>query len=77
MGGAIGTDKCGIGQVAANAVGLLGATISAAKAGKFFNDFWSQDFPSGSYRYYNGNMYMLALLHATGEFKFHGMANSG
>jgi len=76
-GGPIGTDKCGTGQVAANAAGLLGATISKAKAGRFFNDFWNQSFPSGTYRYYNGSMYMLALLHATGEFKFHGMANSG
>lgn len=31
--------------------------------------FWEQPFPSGQWRYYNGLVYMLAYLHASGQFK--------
>ncbi|MEY4590826.1 MAG: hypothetical protein RL497_2902 [Pseudomonadota bacterium] len=59
-----------VGQKAANAVGLLAGT-SATNANFFFEQFWSSSFPSGTYRYYGGSLYMLSLLHAIGEFKFH------
>jgi len=59
-----------VGQKAANAVGLLAGTDST-NANFFFDQFWTSSFPSGTYRYYGGSLYMLSLLHAIGEFKFY------
>ncbi len=58
------------GQKGANAVGLL-ASNSTTNANFFFNEFWASSFPSGEYRYYDGSLYMLSLLHATGQFRFY------
>jgi len=30
---------------------------------------WQAPIPSGQYRYYDGTLYMLALLHVSGNFK--------
>lgn len=58
----------GEGQKAANAVALLASTDSGL-ANEFFNDFWNTAQPTGQHRYYNGCLYMLSLLHVTGNFK--------
>jgi hypothetical protein len=55
------------GLVACNAVASLAAT--KAIAWEFLDDFWNIDMTSGKYRYYDGCLYMLGLLHVTGNFK--------
>jgi oligosaccharide reducing-end xylanase len=69
-GAAVGTDCEAPGQKAANAVALLASTNST-DATFFFDSFWAQSFPTDLYRYYNGSLHMLAMLHTTGEFKFY------
>jgi len=64
-----------VGQQAANAVALLAAT-NTTNATWFFDQFWASSFPSGTYRYYGGSLYMLSLLHTTGQFKFYMPATS-
>ncbi len=59
-----------VGQKAANAVALLASTNST-NASFFFDQFWTSSFPSGTYRYYGGSLYMLSMLHTTGQFKFY------
>ncbi|MGL1901322.1 MAG: glycosyl hydrolase family 8 [Fibrobacterales bacterium] len=39
---------------------------------EFTQELWDMEVPSGEYRYYNGLVYMLSLLHAAGEFKVWG-----
>ncbi|CAH0528851.1 glycosyl hydrolase family 8 [Vibrio hippocampi] len=60
----------GEGQKAANAVALLAST-NVEQAQEFFYDFWNTPQPTGKYRYYNGTLYMLSMLHVTGKFKFY------
>lgn len=69
--GSAETQQCaGTGQKATNAVATLASTDSAM-AETFFNDFWSESQPTGDWRYYNGCLYMLAMLHVTGNFKLY------
>lgn len=60
----------GEGQIASNAVALLASTNST-EAKQYFDDFWNTPQPTGKYRYYNGSLYMLAMMHVTGRFKFY------
>ncbi|MDP4180679.1 MAG: glycosyl hydrolase family 8 [Bacillota bacterium] len=55
------------GLVAMNAVASLAATNSLAY--DFVNELWKISIPSGQYRYYDGMLYMLGLLHCSGNFK--------
>jgi oligosaccharide reducing-end xylanase len=55
------------GLVAMNAVASLAATQPRAR--KFLEELWNTPVPSGQYRYYNGMLYLLALLHCSGEFR--------
>ena len=50
-----------------NAVASLAATHARAK--QFVAALWDEPIPSGPYRYYDGMLYMLALLHCGGEFR--------
>jgi len=56
--------------VAMNAVGALASDETIAAG--FVEDLWYQAVPSGTYRYYNGLIHMLGLLHTAGEFKIYG-----
>lgn len=56
-----------LGLVAMNAVASLAATDPRAR--RFVEELWNAEPPSGSYRYYDGMLYLLALLHCSGEFK--------
>jgi oligosaccharide reducing-end xylanase len=56
------------GLVAINAVASLAATDSA-RAKFFVEELWDTPTPDGSERYYEGLLYMMALLHCSGEFK--------
>jgi oligosaccharide reducing-end xylanase len=62
----LGTDHS-VGLVATNAVASLAATKPLTK--KFTDELWKAPVPTGQYRYYHGMLYLLGLLHATGEFR--------
>lgn len=55
------------GLVAMNAVASLAATDPHAR--QFVEALWKMSVPSGPYRYYDGMLYMLALLHCSGNFR--------
>lgn len=61
-------------QVAMNAVGAM---ITDKEYSKFFIEkLWNQETPEGMWRYYNGIIHMLGLLHVAGEFKIYGNPNT-
>jgi len=49
--------------------GLLGFGLPAATGKPFVDKLWSAAIPTGQYRYYDGTLYLLALLHVSGTFK--------
>jgi endo-1,4-beta-D-glucanase Y len=55
------------GLVAMNAVASLAAT--QPRAGQFVDALWKLPLPTGRYRYYDGMLYLLAMLHCSGEFR--------
>lgn len=55
------------GLVAMNAVASLAA--DDPRAGRFVTAFWNAPIPTGPYRYYDGMLYLLGLLHCSGEFR--------
>ncbi len=59
------------GLVAMNAVGAL-ASGEPELARGFVAELWNQPVPTGEYRYYNGMLHMLGLLHVSGNFKIYG-----
>jgi oligosaccharide reducing-end xylanase len=56
------------GLVATNAVASL-AAADAARAKKFVEALWNAEIPSGRQRYYSGTLYLLSLLHCSGQFR--------
>jgi oligosaccharide reducing-end xylanase len=48
--------------------GLLGFGLPEDSGKSFVQALWSAKIPTGSYRYYDGTLYMLALLHVSGTF---------
>ena len=54
------------GLIAMNAVAALAATTD--KAPEFVQALWDARIPSGKWRYYDGLLYTLALLHVSGNF---------
>jgi oligosaccharide reducing-end xylanase len=48
--------------------GLLGFGLPADTGKPFVQALWSAKIPTGQYRYYDGTLYMLALLHVSGTF---------
>jgi oligosaccharide reducing-end xylanase len=55
------------GLVAVNAVASLAATHPRSR--KFVEELWNMPVPDGLERYYEGLLYMMSLLHCSGEFK--------
>lgn len=55
------------GLVAMNATAALAATIPTASA--FVQALWDCPIPEGRYRYYDGMLYTLGLLHCSGEYR--------
>ena len=55
------------GLVGCNAVASLAA--SHVNAWKFIEDFWNISMTTGKYRYYDGCLYMMSMLHLSGNFK--------
>jgi oligosaccharide reducing-end xylanase len=60
-------DRHAQGLVAMNAVASLAATHPRSK--KFVEALWNTPVPDGIERYYEGLLYMMALLHCSGEFQ--------
>lgn len=58
-----------VGLVAMNAVACLASTNDNRK--DFVDELWNADIPSGPGRYYDGMLYMLAMLHVSGNFRVH------
>jgi oligosaccharide reducing-end xylanase len=56
-----------LGLVATNAVASLAAT--QPRAWLFVDELWKQAPPSGKWRYYDGMLYLLSLLHVSGNFR--------
>ncbi len=57
------------GLVAMNAVAALASTRRDRK--EFVEEFWNTPVPSGHYRYYDGMLYMLAMLQVSGNFRIY------
>lgn len=55
------------GLVATNAVASLAAAHPQAK--EFVKALWDAEVPAGQYRYYDGMLYLMGLLHCSGEFR--------
>ena len=62
------TETHATGLVATNAVASLAAT-DHVRAREFVEALWKVDIPSGQARYYDGMLYLLSLLHVSGEFR--------
>jgi oligosaccharide reducing-end xylanase len=58
------------GLIAMNAVAGLAAT-DQARAGAFADALWELQPPTGTWRYYDGLLYLLALLHVSGTFRIY------
>jgi oligosaccharide reducing-end xylanase len=56
------------GLVGTNAVAGLAAT-DRARAKQFTEALWKTLIPSGQSRYYDGMLYLMSLMHASGEFR--------
>ena len=56
------------GLVSTNAVASL-ATRNGPRAQKFVEALWNVEIPSGRYRYYDGLLYFMSLLHCSGQFR--------
>jgi len=57
------------GLVACNAVGVL--ACNRVEAWQFIDDFYNTPIPSGTYRYYDGLLYLMGYLHLSGNFKIY------
>jgi oligosaccharide reducing-end xylanase len=57
-----------IGLVGTNAVASLSAT-NADRAKKFVEALWNAEIPTGPERYYDGALYIMSLLHCSGQFR--------
>ncbi|WP_151771514.1 glycosyl hydrolase family 8 [Streptomyces abyssomicinicus] len=57
------------GLIASNGAASLAATD--ARAWKFVEALWNLEPPTGQYRYYDGLLTYMALLHASGNFRIH------
>ena len=55
------------GMIAQAAVGSLSATNS--RAWLFVDELWNLPVPTGQYRYYDGLLYFMSLLHTSGKFQ--------
>jgi len=58
------------GLIAMNAVASLSA-CNSSRASIFIDEFWNTSIPSGYYRYYDGLLYFLGMLHVSGNFKIY------
>jgi oligosaccharide reducing-end xylanase len=50
---------------------LLGFGLPESSGKSFVDKLWSASIPTGTWRYYDGTLYMLSLLHVSGTFKLY------
>lgn len=58
-----------VGIISMNAAGAISASVSFRK--DFIEELWNSSIPLGKYRYYDGMLYMLAMLQVSGNFKIY------
>ncbi len=72
LDGTNGDDSYSIGMIGANAVGAFalmdGNAGDRALAKKYVQTLWDAVPPSGKWRYYQGMVYFLSMLHVSGQF---------
>ncbi len=61
------------GHIAMNAVASLAA--SDVQAWDFIEEFWNTPIPAGQFRYYDGLLYLMALLQLSGQFQIYAPAS--
>ena len=64
-------DNSPAGLVGTNAVAGLAAT-DRARAKQFTEALWNTPIPSGQSRYYDGMLYLMSLMHLSGQFRIWG-----
>ncbi len=62
------------GLIACNAAACL-AVADQTLTKPFIQEFWNVGIPTGTYRYYDGMLYMLSMLHCSGNFKIYKPSN--
>jgi oligosaccharide reducing-end xylanase len=65
------SDRHSTGMVATTAVASLAATPTP-QSQAFVQQLWNTPVPSGEQRYYDGLLYMMSLLHLSGQFRIWG-----
>jgi endo-1,4-beta-D-glucanase Y len=60
------------GHTAMLATAALAVPSSNLKAWEFVNYLWQRPIPTGKFRYYDGLLYMLGMLNASGNFRYYG-----
>ncbi|HUH63337.1 MAG TPA: glycosyl hydrolase family 8 [Terracidiphilus sp.] len=65
------SDRHSVGMLAATAVGSLAATDGPVSKA-FVEALWNTPVPSGEQRYYDGMLYLMSLLHSSGNFRIIG-----
>ena len=63
------------GLVACNAAACFAVNDNTLRT-PFLTEFWNIAIPTGTYRYYDGMLYMLSLLHCSGNFKIYKPAST-
>ena len=66
LGGSQTAAGHGAGMVGVNA--MLAFALPAADAKPFLQAAWNVATPTGQYRYYDGCLYLLSMLHMSGKF---------
>ncbi len=64
----LSTDRSA-GLIAMNAVAALASTNASRK--EFVEELWNLSVPSGTWRYYDGMLYLMALLQVSGNFRIY------
>jgi len=62
------SERHSVGMVATTAVGSLAATDGAASKA-FVEDLWNTPIPSGEQRYFDGMLYLMSVMHCSGNFR--------
>jgi oligosaccharide reducing-end xylanase len=57
--------------------GIAAMAADPQKGKPFVQALWDVDIPSGHWRYYDGMLYMLAMLHVSGNFRIYTPAMAG
>ncbi len=63
--------KAWSGLIAMNATGVLASSSKDNAPLKFVHSLWTANMPQGTYRYYDGMLYMLGLLATSGQYKIY------